>query len=584
MRFDDKGKMGSGHAAKGKMGSPWGAEKPITLIFSSKEKATAFKKAHQRKVRGKFSVRKTKGWNTYSVVFTPFAYSDSVELMKHYAPESSHYKDIARDVAAESGALVAGSMWAGKGRAAKGKMRALTGAGRSGDPWYPGDPPVPWLAELVEMEAESAGIEGEVEVTPAVEAEFGRYSVALEASLIKCLSLPPDGLLGSGQHVYRFSPRGQLNAEADDLAYMLMEDDAEYAVLMGLMGHGVGIWDGRWDHWEAMGLDLKKLQACLERDLSRFADYTGGGSLNDAIRDAAYETGVANGSMGAGKRRKRAPRRTASKRRAVGSRSRRAARGQMGADWHEVARRELAKAEELKKSDIVIARDFPFGDGVEMESEAGPGFSGDREWVVFKNYEDAEEAATEYVTEKLESEPESFAPNWLKYYVTISPTDIRLIALDEANSLREDLENDVLREQYDDVLEIAERHGSEVPERYEELQDEIDDLEMEDEPVPPGHDQKIAKAKAAQAALMEQAIDDIESGIVEETSQNIQRDALGWYEDTWGELDMSELPNFFSIDVARAATDAINTDGVAHFLYSTGVMDLPSGAVAYGRN
>tara|TARA_R110000824_G_scaffold93519_5_gene226098 strand:+ start:3837 stop:4655 length:819 start_codon:yes stop_codon:yes gene_type:complete len=81
----------------------WGAgsfaEKPVTLLFSTKEKANAFKKSlDKNEVSGKFSTRKTKGWNTYSLVFTPHSYSDVVAIHKYYRPEKSHYKDIERDL------------------------------------------------------------------------------------------------------------------------------------------------------------------------------------------------------------------------------------------------------------------------------------------------------------------------------------------------------------------------------------------------------------------------------------------------------------------------------------------------------
>ena len=80
-------------------------ERPQTLIFSTKEKANAFKKSLKPQgmggPRGKLSVRKTKGWNTYSLIFMPHSYADIVEVMKHYTPERSHYEDIARDVLRE---------------------------------------------------------------------------------------------------------------------------------------------------------------------------------------------------------------------------------------------------------------------------------------------------------------------------------------------------------------------------------------------------------------------------------------------------------------------------------------------------
>lgn len=74
-------------------------EKPRHLIFSDKAKAQAFVKSlDKNEVTGKFSVRKTKGWKTYSVVFTPNSYGDVVAIMKQYKPEKKHFKDIAKDV------------------------------------------------------------------------------------------------------------------------------------------------------------------------------------------------------------------------------------------------------------------------------------------------------------------------------------------------------------------------------------------------------------------------------------------------------------------------------------------------------
>ena len=77
-------------------------ERPITLIFSTRDRASAFRKTLKPdEGRGKVSIRKTKGWNTYSLVFRPHAYSDTLAIMGLYNPEKSTYTFIARDVAGE---------------------------------------------------------------------------------------------------------------------------------------------------------------------------------------------------------------------------------------------------------------------------------------------------------------------------------------------------------------------------------------------------------------------------------------------------------------------------------------------------
>lgn len=70
----------------------------------------------------------------------------------------------------------------------------------------------------------------------------------------------------------------------------IYEDESGYAVLMTLRGEGVGVWDGRWDHFfrpAALRVAMDSLRRTLVRDLGRWADATGGGVLNDAFgRDA----------------------------------------------------------------------------------------------------------------------------------------------------------------------------------------------------------------------------------------------------------------------------------------------------------
>lgn len=74
--------------------------------------------------------------------------------------------------------------------------------------------------------------------------------------------------------------------EADDL----MDDSGPYNILMTLRGEGVGIWDGRWDHYFQDRRDIKRLERFLTKKLGRWADDTGSGILNNAFMDDAYES------------------------------------------------------------------------------------------------------------------------------------------------------------------------------------------------------------------------------------------------------------------------------------------------------
>jgi len=76
------------------------AEKAQVYIFPSKEKAMAFKKAVAKKVHGKLSVRKTKKYGTYTLVFKPMSYNEVVKMAKLYKVEPGKeevYKIIKRD-------------------------------------------------------------------------------------------------------------------------------------------------------------------------------------------------------------------------------------------------------------------------------------------------------------------------------------------------------------------------------------------------------------------------------------------------------------------------------------------------------
>ena len=71
---------------------------------------------------------------------------------------------------------------------------------------------------------------------------------------------------------------------------LMTDGQAPFIVLMTLRGEGIGIWDGRWDeYFDERG--IKQLQETLPRELGRFADATGGGSVNDALSQAVFSAG-----------------------------------------------------------------------------------------------------------------------------------------------------------------------------------------------------------------------------------------------------------------------------------------------------
>lgn len=137
------------------------------------------------------------------------------------------------------------------------------------------------LDQLVEMAAESAelGNSDDARATRRSKDEAKRFGKALEKELLSYLKKTP------------LTEERSSKMTASEQVAELMDNEAEYLVLMTLMGHGVGIWDGRWDEFF---VDPKKeippLQKHLERKLGKFADDTGGGSLPMAFEEDAFET------------------------------------------------------------------------------------------------------------------------------------------------------------------------------------------------------------------------------------------------------------------------------------------------------
>ncbi len=125
------------------------------------------------------------------------------------------------------------------------------------------------LKAYCEMAAESSELENWKDAEPNEEVleQARAYDQALKQALEEL--------------VRKFPPMD--DATADDL----WQQQAPYLVLMTLRGDGVGIWDGDWDHFYE---DTSEAEKFLKKRLGKFADEVGSGSLEEAFRDAAYES------------------------------------------------------------------------------------------------------------------------------------------------------------------------------------------------------------------------------------------------------------------------------------------------------
>lgn len=203
-----------------------------------------------------------------------------------------------------------------------------------------------------------------------------------------------------------------------------------------------------------------------------------------------------------------------------------------------------------------------------LESIEGIANNGEREWIVFPDSETAEEAAVQKVREDLENEPEVFTQSWLQNFVKISETDKRIIADEEATCYAEGIKDE------DDGDRII--GEANLEEELAELQEKLDNGDVTEE--------EFEKEK-------EELVDKAYEKLVEERTESIEvslDDPIRYFVDEQGLYSTDDLlkQSFIQIDIDKAAQDAIDTDGVGHFIdvYDGSEVELPSGAVAYGTN
>ena len=149
---------------------------------------------------------------------------------------------------------------------------------------------------------------------------------------------------------------------------------------------------------------------------------------------------------------------------------------------------------------------------------------GYEEYIVFPSYNAAEQYAVSYVKEMLEDDPSMFSQNWLMHYMKAD--DISAFAEDAGNAAHED----------------AEYSGEDPDEAYEEAYERVE--------------------------------------------SELKRDPISYFADFGMSVTDAYEKGWLSIDVRKAAQEAVDTDGVEHFLarYDGNEIDLENGAYAYRIN
>ncbi len=227
-----------------------------------------------------------------------------------------------------------------------------------------------------------------------------------------------------------------------------------------------------------------------------------------------------------------------------------------GRDWIESAILELGTESgdydpngfDEEEYDSIEAYEQEFIDGVRVSDSAfGYGKDidlGSEEYMIFENSDDAYEEALARVKEDLDNEPELFTQDWLKDFITISDTDRRIISQEEADARYDEMSDD----------EIADEVGADIDDEDFDVDDAREELKDK---------------------LSDEIYDELE-------------DPVQYFVEDQGIYSIEDLmkASFVMIDTDEAASDAVSTDGVAHFLnhYDGNETDLSNGAVAYRTN
>ena len=189
-----------------------------------------------------------------------------------------------------------------------------------------------------------------------------------------------------------------------------------------------------------------------------------------------------------------------------------------------------------------------FEDDDPMRLEAGS-----EEWAGYESESDAERAAIEYVKDQLESEPELFNASFFEDHIYMSKTDCRIYANEAADSYIEDLEDDPER-----VPEVA---GN--SKEYEALQENLQELE--------DRDMSTDEVESQIEELVSVSREEIREEYYERVYESLRYDPVDYFIEEQGLYrDIAELieSNLVSINYNKAAEDAVQQDGMGHFLSS----------------
>jgi hypothetical protein len=246
------------------------------------------------------------------------------------------------------------------------------------------------------------------------------------------------------------------------------------------------------------------------------------------------------------------------------------------------------------------------------------------EFNLVSSFDEFHRIALEYVTQQLQDEPELFNQDWLQNHTYITDTDKRLIAGDEAEAYTGNLDEDEIKEKYEEEYgEVlydgndehiligsytfsydvngkekyeeadkiaAEWHGGQFTELYklsssgmidskEDLEYEIEKCLKDVKKSPQNYDKgeeerleaflswandEVQESEPDHDKMKEQIYD----GHYDYVYEQLEKDPMNYFVHEIGAYTEEEYlkASFVSIDIEAAAEDALSTDGEAHFL------------------
>lgn len=216
--------------------------------------------------------------------------------------------------------------------------------------------------------------------------------------------------------------------------------------------------------------------------------------------------------------------------------------------------REIAKEIDIPADELRIKEDrglAGFGVGTVYEITLR---GGHKEWCVVEDSDVERQLALAIVTQDLEQEPEIFNKSFLESQI-------------DEKKLRDELRSDVYDSNYDMCQDEAGHNPSDFWNRYESAGFEAPEEDEDGERRDPKDDE----------------IDELAESLTKEQL----RDPMGYLEDIYGKEEAAaKALEIVGFDVEKAAEEAVDTDGAAHFLstYDGNTNESSSGFVYWRRN